>query len=73
MLKGRLILLVPLLALFAFVETTDDRAEAATWTCTGNHITPGEDIDNIINNDASGTPTRFCVHAGTYQVSAPLL
>jgi hypothetical protein len=73
MLKGRLILLVPLLALFAFVETTDDRAEAATWTCTGNHITPGEDIDNIINNDASGTPTRFCVHAGTYQVSAPAI
>jgi hypothetical protein len=73
MLKGRLILLVPLLALFAFVETTDDRAEAATWTCTGNHITPGEDIDNIINNDASGTPTRFCVHAGTYRVSAPAI
>ena len=27
-------------------------------------------IDAIINNDSSGTATRFCVHAGTYQVSA---
>jgi hypothetical protein len=72
-LKGRLILLGPLLALFAFVDTTEDRAEAATWTCTGNQITPGEDIDTIINNDASGTATRFCVHAGTYKVSAPAI
>jgi hypothetical protein len=44
-----------------------------TWTCTGNQITPGEDIDAIINNDASGTATRFCVHAGTYRVSAPAI
>jgi hypothetical protein len=71
--KRRVILLAPLLALFAFVATTEDRAEAATWTCTGNHITPGEDIDNIINNDASGTATRFCIHAGTYKVSAPAI
>jgi hypothetical protein len=39
------------------------------WTCQGNQITPGEDLDAIINNDSSGTGTRFCVHAGTYQVS----
>ena len=70
MLSKRLILLVPLLALFAFVATTEERTEAATWGCTGNEITPGEDIDAIINNDPSGTATRFCVHAGTYQVSA---
>ena len=44
-----------------------------TWDCTGNQITPGEDIDAIINNDPSGTATRFCVHAGTYQVSAPAI
>jgi hypothetical protein len=41
-----------------------------SWSCTGNQITSGEDIDAIINGDASGTATRFCVHAGTYQVSA---
>ncbi len=44
-----------------------------SWDCTGsgtNQITPGEDIDAIINGDASGTATRFCVHAGTYQVSS---
>jgi hypothetical protein len=75
-LKRRLILLVPLLALFALVETNEKRAEAATWDCTGNHIThitPGNDIDSRINSDASGTPTTFCVHAGTYQVSAPAI
>ena len=44
-----------------------------TWTCTGNHITPGEDLDAIINNDSSGTATRFCVHAGTYRVSTPAI
>ena len=38
-----------------------------------NDITPGEDLDAIINNDASGTSTTFCVHAGTYQVSAPAI
>jgi hypothetical protein len=72
-LKGRLILLVPLLALFAFVEPTEDRAEAATWGCTGKDIKPGNDIDSIINNDPSGTATTFCVDAGTYQVSAPAI
>jgi hypothetical protein len=72
-LRGRLILLVPLLALFAFVATTGDRAVAASWNCTGNHITPGDDIDAIINNDPSGTATCFCVHAGTYRVSAPAI
>src|SRR5829696_6198475 len=69
MLRRRLILLVPLLALFAFVATTEERTEAATWGCTGNDITPDEDIDTIINNDPSGTATTFCVNAGTYQVS----
>jgi hypothetical protein len=72
-LKGRSILFVPLLALFAFVATTSDRAVAATWSCTGNQITSGEDIDAIINGDASGTATRFCVHAGTYNISAPAI
>jgi len=42
----------------------------ASWSCSGKDIYPGQDIDAIINNDPSGTATRFCVHAGTYQVSA---
>jgi hypothetical protein len=65
--------LVPLLALFAFVEPTEDRAEAATWGCTGKDIKLGNDIDNIINSDPSGTATTFCVDAGTYTVSAPAI
>jgi hypothetical protein len=77
--RRRLILLVPLLALFAFVATTEERAEGATWICTGTHIYPklqnnqNTDIDAIINNDAPDRATRFCVHAGTYQVSAPAI
>jgi Thrombospondin type 3 repeat len=50
-----------------------DPGGGASWNCTGNQITPGEDLDAIINNDASGTATRFCVHAGTYRVSAPAI
>jgi hypothetical protein len=72
-LRKRVILLVPLLALFAFVATTEERTEAATWGCTGKDIKPGNDIDAIINNDPSGSATTFCVDAGTYQVSAPAI
>jgi hypothetical protein len=72
-LRGRLILLVPLVALFAFVATAEERAEGATWNCTGNQITPGEDIDKAINGDEARNPTIFCVHAGRYPVSAPAI
>jgi hypothetical protein len=71
------IMLPPLLALFAFVDTTEERAEAATWTCTGTHIFPGgrpeNDIDAVINKDPADRATRFCVHAGTYPVSEPAI
>jgi hypothetical protein len=71
--RRRLILLVPLLALCAFVVTTEERAAGATWGCTGNDITPGEDIDVEINKDPSDRATTFCVSAGTYPVSAPAI
>jgi hypothetical protein len=32
-------------------------------------IRPGQDFDNAINSDPSGTATTFCVYAGTYTVS----
>jgi hypothetical protein len=72
-LRKRVILLVPLLALFAFVATTEERTEAATWGCTGNDITPDEDIDVEINKDPSDRATTFCVNAGLYPVSAPAI
>jgi hypothetical protein len=72
-LKKRIMLLAPLLALFAVVATTEERTEAATWGCTGKDIKPGNDIDAMINNDPSGTATTFCVDAGTYPVSAPAI
>jgi len=52
--------------------TVNTTSSGGSWTScsnTGNHITPGEDIDAIVNNDPRDTATRFCVHAGTYQVS----
>jgi hypothetical protein len=73
MLRKRVILLVSLLAPFVLVATAEERTEAATWGCTGNDITQGEDIDKEINKDPSGTATTFCVSAGTYQVSAPAI
>src|SRR5829696_6302666 len=36
-------------------ECDDGIIPPPTWDCTGNQITPGEDIDAIINNDPSGT------------------
>ena len=45
--KRRLILLVPLLALFAFVATTEERAEGAIWTCTGTHIYPTDQNNRV--------------------------
>jgi hypothetical protein len=79
-LRKRVILLVPLLALFAFVATTEERTEAATWGCTGDPgdriidiPRQGNDIDAMINKDPSGTATTFCVDAGTYPVSAPAI
>ena len=38
------------------------------WNCSGTDINRGDDIDAIINDRPRG-PTRFCVHAGEYQVS----
>jgi hypothetical protein len=63
-----LFLVVLLVATFAFVATTEERAEAA-WNCTGTDIRPGDDIDAKINQDEADTPTRFCVYAGKYTVS----
>jgi hypothetical protein len=73
------IMLLTVLALFAFVDTAEKRAGAATWTCTGTHFFPTDqnnrptDIDARINSDPSDRATTFCVHAGTYQVSAPAI
>src|SRR5215218_7804122 len=50
MLRRRIILLVPLLALFAFVATTEERAEAADTT-------PPE--TTITNSSVSGTTATF--------------
>jgi hypothetical protein len=74
MLGRRLILVVPLVAMFACFATTEERAEAA-WTCTGTNIIDisGGDIDAIINNAKADRADTFCVHAGTYKVSEPAI
>jgi parallel beta-helix repeat protein len=41
-----------------------------TWpNCIGTHISPGDNIATIINNDSGTKATRFCVHRGNYPVS----
>ena len=56
MLRKRAILLAPLMAMFAFVATTVERAEAA-WSCTGTQISQGDDIGAIIliPDDSAGS------------------
>src|SRR5215212_4367086 len=53
MLRRRIILLVPLLALFAFVATTEERAEAADTTPPETTITGGP------SGSVSGTSATF--------------
>ena len=46
----------------------DDAAAGLELHGHATDINPGDDIDAIINDRPRG-PTRFCVHAGEYQVS----
>jgi hypothetical protein len=59
MLRGRIILLVPLLALFAFVATTEERAEAADTT------PPETTITNSSVSDTSATFNFFSNETGS--------
>ena len=48
-------------------------SSAATFSCSGVHIYPGNDLDAIVNRDPTDKATTFCVHAGssgtTYDVN----
>jgi parallel beta-helix repeat protein len=47
-----------------------DPGGTTTWpNCVGTHISPGDNLASIINNDSNTKATRFCVHRGTYTVS----
>jgi hypothetical protein len=37
--------------------------------CSGNQITPDEDLDAIVNGDEAGTATTFCIEGGTYPIN----
>ena len=43
-------------------------AHALTFTCEGQEIVPGDDLDAIVNADSSTVATTFCIHAGTYAI-----
>jgi hypothetical protein len=49
---------------------------AATHSCSGVHIKPGNDLDAIVNSDPSTRATTFCVHApssgATYTINNSL-
>ncbi len=36
-----------------------------TWSCSGVHIKPGNDLDAIVNKDPADKATTFCVHAAS--------
>jgi hypothetical protein len=70
--KGRLMRRILLLAttttmLFA-VLVIGGVAYALTFTCEGQEIVPGDDLDAIVNADSSTVATTFCIHAGTYAI-----
>lgn len=49
------------------------RAAAASFSCSGIQVKPGDDLDAIINNDPADRATTFCVHASssgtTYKIN----
>lgn len=51
-------------------------SSAATFTCSGVHVYPGNDLDAIVNRDPSDKATTFCVHApssgATYSINNTL-
>src|SRR5215218_2408933 len=70
--KGRFMRRILLLAttttmLFA-VLVIGGVAYALTFTCEGQEIVPGDDLDAIVNADSSTVATTFCIHAGTYAI-----
>lgn len=40
-------------------------SSAATFSCSGVHIRPGNDLDAIVNRNPSDRATTFCVHASS--------
>jgi hypothetical protein len=43
-------------------------AYGLTFTCEGQEIVPGDDLDAIVNADSSTVATTFCIRAGTYAI-----
>ena len=40
--------------------------------CSGKIVSPGDDLDAVVNADPAGTATTFCIKGGTYPLSASL-
>jgi hypothetical protein len=63
----RILLLATTTTLFA-VLVIGGVAYALTFTCEGQEIVPGDDLDAIVNADSSTVATTFCIHGGTYAI-----
>ncbi len=51
-------------------------AAFASHSCTGANIervSAGQDLDAVVNADASGTATTFCIETGTYTINQTLI
>ena len=68
--KGLASVLLTLVAGMAMVSQTAQPTQAAGWACRGTHLRPGASIQRAINLKPTGA--TFCLHRGTYRISAPL-
>ena len=50
------------------VDASPETRGWRVWDCVGKQITPGDDLDAIVNADASTVATTFCIHGGTYAI-----
>ena len=68
--KGLAALLFTLVAGMAMVPQMAQPTRAGGWACRGHHLRPGASIQRAINLKPTGA--TFCLHRGTYRISAPL-
>jgi hypothetical protein len=64
----RILLLATTTTMLFAVLVIGGVAYALTFTCEGQEIVPGDDLDAIVNADSSTVATTFCIRAGTYAI-----
>lgn len=65
--------LTALLAALVMGAIGADTGAAQELDCSGKAVTPGKDLDAVVNSDPSGTATTFCLADGEYPIDNTLL